>query len=731
MARNKTRPERAGSQRYVLAQYKSLRRELGRSQRGRLEREGFRYVHLLASESAALEATIERQPLWSDRREECGPFDCIGDVHGCYDELVELLQLLEYRDSDGVWSHKEGRRAIFVGDLVDRGPRSLDCLRLVARMVEKGNAFCVPGNHDVKLMRALNRARVRVSHGLERTLAEFDALPADQREAEKGAAAEFINSLVGHLVLDRGKLVVAHAGMKQSMQGRGSAAVREFALYGETTGEVDSYGLPVRYNWAAEYRGDAIVVYGHTPVLEAEWLNKTICIDTGCVFGGSLTALRYPEMELTSVPAAAVYYEPIRPLGNVERRLSTQHEDDETLDIGDIYGKRVLTTRLIPSIIVSAGESAAALETMSRFAVNPKWLIYLPPTMSPRETSLRADFLEYPTEAFQYYRAGGVPSVLCEEKHMGSQAVLIVCRDETVARRRFGIDGAGAGIIYTRTGRRFFEDRELEVALIDRVRHAAESADWWKRFATDWFALDAELMPWSAKAQALLRHQYAAVGRSASEALADLCAVTDQAEAAGRSLDGLAARARERRACVDAFIAAYRRYCWHVGGLEDLRLAPFHLLAAECGTFVDKDHGWHLATLAELANSAGAAPVLMATQSLRVDLADPKSEALATDWWLELTTQGGEGMVVKPFNFIARGRRGILQPSIKCRGREYLRIIYGAEYTRPEQLERLRSRGLGHKRSLAAREFALGIEALERFAKREPCAACTSACSAF
>ena len=115
-------------------------------------------------------------------------------------------------------------------------------------------------------------------------------------------------------MLDDGKLVVAHAGMKEAWQGRASSRVREFALYGETTGETDDYGLPVRHDWAAEYRGRALVVYGHTPVPEATWVNGTICIDTGCVFGGRLTALRYPEREVVEVPALRTWYEPERPL---------------------------------------------------------------------------------------------------------------------------------------------------------------------------------------------------------------------------------------------------------------------------------------------------------------------------------------------------------------------------------------------------------------------------------
>ena len=280
--------------------------DLRRSLRG-LEREGFRHVFNLSSPEEIDAAEITRQPLWNNLKHEHGPFDIIGDIHGCYDELVQLLEKLAYaKNANGIYHHPEGRRAIFVGDLVDRGPKIPQVVRLVKEMVEAGNAFCVPGNHDVKFMRAISGKKVQITHGLEDSLRQFQSYDESYHGFSR-IAAEFIDKLVSHYVLDDSNLVVAHAGMKEEMQGRGSGKVREFALYGETTGETDDFGLPVRYNWAADYRGRAMVVYGHTPVAEPEWLNRTINIDTGCVFGGKLTALRYPEKELVSVPSLQTF----------------------------------------------------------------------------------------------------------------------------------------------------------------------------------------------------------------------------------------------------------------------------------------------------------------------------------------------------------------------------------------------------------------------------------------
>ncbi len=717
--RNRQRPDRQFGAHVIHRQRRDLKASLHT-----LEREGFRHIHVLRSEEEIAKAMLVRDRLWNNKRDEKGPFDIIGDVHGCYDELVALLLRLGYTvDPDGHdVTPPENRRAVFLGDLVDRGPKTPQVLKLVMGMVAAGSAFCIPGNHDVKLMKALRGRNVNITHGLEQSLVQLEVETPEFREQ----VAAFIDGLISHYVFDDGNLVVAHAGMKESMAGRAAGAVREFALFGDTTGETDEFGLPVRYNWAQDYRGTATVVYGHTPIPEPEWLNRTINIDTGCVFGGALTALRYPERELVNVPALQMYAEPKRqflPEAQQAPRLNAQQQLDDMLDITDVMtldgiGKRLIDTRLQRGIQIRAENAAAALEVMSRFAVNPKWLVYLPPTMSPVATSTLPDLLEHPSQAFEYYRTEGVPRVICEEKHMGSRAVVVLCKDETAAQARFGITDEGIGVIYTRTGRRFFADPALEVVFLARLRDAATTAKLWDDLNTDWLVLDCELMPWSAKAQELLQTQYAAVGTVASHALthaADLLRATQTRlpEAAA-----VLERYQMRSAKVTDYIAAYRRYCWEVMSLDDLRLAPFHVLASEGSVHVDKPHTWHM----EQANKlrTGGDPLLQATQCQIVDVTDDSSIQEGTTWWLNMTEKGGEGMVVKPLDFIVRGKRGILQPALKVRGREYLRIIYGPEYDIPDQMAQLRSRGLGAKRALAYREFALGIEALERFVRREP-----------
>ncbi len=729
--RNRDRPDRDFGPHVVRNQRSQLRRSL----RG-LQREGFRHVFVLDSVEQVESASIERQPLWNDRREEHGPFDIIGDVHGCCDELEQLLDRLGYVASrldsaDPFWGdrsfvHPEGRKAVFLGDLVDRGPRILDSVRLVRNMHVQGSALCVPGNHDVKLVRKLRGKDVQITHGLAASLTEIDALPLDVSERSSRELADFLDSLVSHYVLDDGKLVVAHAGMKAEMQGRGSGKVRDFALYGETTGETDEFGLPLRFDWASEYRGAAMVVYGHTPVPQPEWLNRTVNIDTGCVFGGKLTALRYPEKEFVSVPATRTYCEPARAFLPPEDRapgLSAQQVHDDVLDAEDVLGKRIIATRLRGNVTIREENATAALEVMSRFAADPRWLIYLPPTMSPCATSQAAGLLEHPGEAFDYFRNEGVPRVVCEEKHMGSRAVVIVCQNEQAARQRFGVTTGEFGIVTTRTGRRFFNDPDLERRFLDRVSASLTATDLWTRLDTTWACLDCELMPWSAKAQELLRTQYAAVGAAGSAALPR--AVTSLETAAsrlageeGEKLAAVKSRFHQRGENVERFVSAYRQYCWPVASLSDLKLAPFHLLATEGYVHTDKDHSWHMDILAEVCRADSE--LLLATGHLIVDVTDSASQQQGIAWWQELTGKGGEGMVVKPLDFLHKSRRGLSQPAVKCRGPEYLRIIYGPDYTSAENLSRLRNRGLGRKRSLALAEFALGIEALERFVRGEP-----------
>ncbi|MEU6330754.1 polynucleotide kinase-phosphatase [Streptomyces sp. NPDC047049] len=772
-ARNAARADRAGLPRRVIQRHQ---RELRRSLR-HLEREGFRKVHVLRGPEEVESAEVVTERRFNDLRHLTGPFDIIGDIHGCRSELETLLGRLGYalaRDGHGRAVdavHPEGRTAVFVGDLVDRGPDSPGVLRLVMGMVGAGHALCVPGNHENKLGRYLKGRKVQPTHGLAETIEQLEK----EDSAFRAEVGEFIRGLVSHYVLDGGGLVVCHAGLPEKYHGRTSGRVRSFALYGDTTGETDEFGLPVRYPWAEDYRGRAAVVYGHTPTPRANWLNNTLCLDTGCVFGGAMTALRWPERELVDVPAERVWYEPAKPLA----AEAPGGADGRPLDLNDVAGRRIVETRYMGRLAVREENAAAALEVMSRFAIDPRLLPYLPPTMAPCATSAEDGYLEHPAEAFAGYRADGVREVVCEEKHMGSRAVVLVCRDETVAEAfphgPEGSHGTPAGVpkgvpgaLYTRTGRPFFDDPETAGRILRRIRDCVEEAGLWAELETDWLLLDAELMPWSLKATGLLRKQFAAVGAASGAAFPGVLGALEAAAARGVEVSALLARQRDRALDAAAFTQAYRRYCWRVGaepaqaagqasvqasasvsdaseaphpgrpGVPDgIRLAPFQILAVRGRSLAALPHTDQLALIDRIiaaeavvtAREDGAAAdgdpqrpgLLAATRRIIVDTEDESSVAAGTAWWLRLTADGGEGMVVKPVQALIRQGDGrLVQPGVKCRGREYLRIIYGPEYTRPDNLARLRIRHLGHKRSLALREYALGLEALDRLADGEP-----------
>ncbi|RFS19206.1 polynucleotide kinase-phosphatase [Chitinophaga silvatica] len=720
--RNEQRKDRRLGGHVVPNQISQLKKGL----RG-LREEGFRQIFEWQSpEDISAVETITRNPLYNNKKDEHGPFDIIGDVHGCYDELCTLLTTLGYEidkenatliaaplglGSDG---NTRYRKPVLVGDLVDRGPASPQVLSLVMNMVSNGQALCVPGNHDAKLLRYLNGKNVKLRHGLEKTVEQLADATPEYLESVK----RFIDGLVSHYILDNGKLVVAHAGLKESMQGRASGAVKEFCLFGETTGEIDEFGLPVRYNWAIEYSGKAAVVYGHTPVPTAQWLNNTIDIDTGCVFGGALTALRYPERTLYSVPAKEQYAVPARPIGyNHASAVSANQQVEQVIDVGALLGRQILTTRFSHSITIREENSIAALEAMSRFAIDPRWLIYLPPTMSPTESSNEPGYLEHPVEGLRYFREAGIKEVICEEKHMGSRAVVIVCKDAEAATKSFGVVNQGIGVVYTRTGRSFFTDKKMEEAFIERVNVALIKTGFYEKFNTDWVCLDAELMPWSAKAQSLLEQQYAAVGAAATQAMPEVIASLEMAVNNNVPAEALLEKYRRRAQQTKDYVKAYQQYCWPVNSLDDYKLAPFHILATEGKTYIDKPHEWHMKEIAEIC--AGDEQLLHLTPYRLVKVGDVESEQQAISMWLDLTEKGGEGMVMKPANYLTTDEKGLIQPAIKIRGKEYLRIIYGPEYDAEENLERLRQRKLSGKRSLALREFALGLESLERFVAKE------------
>lgn len=352
---------------------------------------------------------------------------------------------------------------------------------------------------------------------------------------------------------------------------------------------------------------------------------------------------------------------------------------------------------------VPAGGVAAALEVLDRFSVERSALCYLPPTMSPVETSRLGGFLEHPLEAFEHYRREGVEVVVCEEKHMGSRGALLLCRDVSVASR-FGLSARGA--LWTRRGRVFF-DSPLATGLFERAWAALEAAG----LEVDWALLDVEVLPWNLRPG--LVEEFAAVSTAGLASVAAELSVLERATARGLDVEVFSTPRRDLVSALESFRAAYLPFCWSTSGLSGVRLAPFQLLATSDGV-VDLREVDHVVQLRLFERMALADPDLFAPTGFRVlSPGDLTAREEVISWWSDLTAGGGEGIVVKPLTGPVRPE-GLVQPGVKVRGREYLRLVYGPEYLEPERLARLRRRSLKHKRSLALREWALGQVGLER-----------------
>jgi protein phosphatase len=674
---------------------------------------GIRNAVWLSSPEEIDQASLVRRKSFNDLRDASGPFDVIGDIHGMTDELEALLSKLgwslswngEGEQRIAALSHPEGRKLVFIGDAVDRGPRSLDALRIMRSAIETGVGYAVASNHDARISRWLRGQSVSVGGGIETTQAEFEGLS----EAFRVSMGEFIDALPAHYVFDGGNLVVAHAGIEEPMILGASKAMREFAVYGPKT-PPNAEGKSERVDWAKDYRGKASIVYGHVACDEAVWFKNTICIDTAAVYGGELTALRWPEKELVSVSSSRAYAELDKPL--FSRKES---RDFLALSHADVTGKKYIETSLARRITVEAGQMAAAMEALSRFTIDPRMLVYLPPTMSPVESSTRTGFLEHPDQAFEYYRAAGLDKVVVETKHMGSRAHILVCRDASVARHRFHTDDDQVGHIWTRNGNPFFKDRERRM-MLERISSAAVPL--FNELETDWLLLDAEIMPWNTKAATLIRDQYAPTGQAAM--IGSTLAWDAFRRYSNRGLDPVreqSHRFKLRQRNADRFDKVWRGYSWETPTLDEVRIAPFHVLASEGRVYAHELHSTHMAWIGKL---IGRDPVFTATDFAEVSLSSPEALAAVVDKWMDDTARGAEGIVVKPPSFTVMGGREMVQPALKVRGVDYLRIIYGVDYDLLENLERLRDRATRSKRARAIKEHALGVEALDRLVRKEP-----------
>ncbi|MGG1400333.1 polynucleotide kinase-phosphatase [Bacillus salipaludis] len=675
-----------------------------------IKKEGFQRFYILNEEEIqALEVLRLENPLVIDVG---NGIDLIGDIHGCYGEFMDLLRKLGYIENhEGYYVHPDGRKILSLGDIMSRGPRSIDTLQFFQKHVEAGLAYMIDSNHGWKIARWLDGRQVTLAHGDEKVEAEFEnyekRFGKEATDAFKKQLKEMLLEAKSHYIIQRNGVNVAvavHAGIKDYYIGKQSPRISDFCRYGDTDG-LDENGKPLRKDWTLFHKSSELILWGHDPKPQPLQINNTLNIDQGVVFGGRLTAFRYPEKDLVSVKAKQDYANvPDNPLKEWEsKRLAPPN-------IRKFIDGFAVSTEQNRHIAIAADGVKSALDDLSHFTVPIEEIPYIPPTMSPTPKPSRLEeYLEHPLEAFEYYQANGIDKMVVEKKHMGSRGILFLFKNKQVAKEYVGKETLGT--IYTRTGRPFFQT-DLGERIMEMLNR--DLSGYFEKHNTDFVLLDAEILPWNLKAKELILNQYAHVGEMALLDRKKIKQMLEKAIENGKGVTEWLQETKVELVEAEIFNEVYQNYCWETEGIEGIQIAPFHTLAHSNQSFFDHPHVWHMEKNREFSRLSS----LFIETKYRV-VSDEASMEAAIKWWEEMTENGHEGFVVKPENFVARHKGKLLQPAIKVRGRKYLHIIYGIDYLKPENLVRLKQRNAGKKQRNALKEFCLGLEAVQRFVQRE------------
>lgn len=677
-----------------------------------IKKEAFRSTYILGEDELEI-LNVNRfdNPLLIDVG---NGIDFIGDIHGCFDEFLEILAKLGYQQNDEEYFvHPEGRKILSLGDVLSRGPRSLETLQFFQKHVSAGLAYMIDSNHGWKIARWLDGKNVKLAHGDENVAAEFEDFENKFGSEETSLLKEQIKGLLleakSHYIIQKNGAQVAvavHAGIKDHYIGKQSQRISDFCRYGDTDG-MDENGKPIRKDWTISHKTNELILWGHDPKPQPLLINNTLNIDQGVVFGGSLTAYRFPERQVVSVKAKKDYANvPDNPLQGWEQKRLAPPNVMKFLE-----GYSVLTEQYGEVRIYEDGV-LPALDDLSHYALPIEEMVYLPPTMSPTpKPSQLEGYLEHPIEAFEYYQSKGIETMVVEKKHMGSRGILLLFKNKEAAKEYIGRETLG--IIFTRTGRAFFQ-KKLEEQIVSQLNKDLMNHGYFEKYNSDFVLLDAEILPWNLKAKELIINQYAHVGEMA---LLDRNKLKDSLQNAyddGKDVLGWLQENEVEIQNANIFNEVYQKYIWDTEGIEGIQIAPFHTLAHSTETFFHQPHTWHMEKNKEF---SGISRLFVETE-YRV-VSDEASMKAAIEWWSEMTEEGHEGFVVKPESYVARHKGKLLQPAIKVRGRKYLNIIYGMDYLQPDNLTRLKQRNAGKKQRNALKEFALGIEAVNRFVNRE------------
>ncbi|MFA9557741.1 polynucleotide kinase-phosphatase [Evansella sp. AB-rgal1] len=640
--------------------------------------------------------------------------DIVGDIHGCYDEMIHIIEKLGYeQNKEGDYVHPAGRKFLSLGDVMSRGPKSLETLQFFLRHVTKGHAYMIDSNHGWKIARWLDGRKVTLNHGDELVEEEMNQFLEQHGEDKtmklKREVKQLLLNAPSHYILTKNgvpTLVCTHAGIKDEFIGKQSYDVSDFCRYGDTDG-LDDAGKPIRNDWTPHHKTSTLIVWGHDPKPKPLLINNTINIDQGVVFGGELTAFRYPEKEFISVKAEKDYSNSAsNPLKELEKKRLDPPNISKFINgysvVTDDYGEiKIAKEYAIPSI-----------DAVSHFTVPMEEIMYIPPTMSPTpHPSVLEDYLEHPKEVIEYYRSKGIERMVAEKKHMGSRGILLLFKNKESGLKFVGRETLG--VIYTRAGRKFFQD-ELANEILQRLHEGLMNNKYFDRYKTDYVLLDAEIMPWNLKAKELISSQYAHVSENAILDRSFLKKKLEKALPRHKDLETWLAEYDSKLENAIIFKEVFQKYCWDVEDINHIQIAPFHVLAHSNETFFHKPHTWHMEMNREFANMVD---MFVETEFMLID--DARSETDVIEWWEDITSDGHEGIVIKPETFITKSKGKLIQPAIKVRGRKYLNIIYGMDYLLPENINRLKKRNVSKKQKLALKEFALGVEGVRRFVNGE------------
>lgn len=645
--------------------------------------------------------------------------DVLGDGHGLLESRLQLFEKLGYvRSEDGLYRHPNNRKFVYLNDEASRGSLpvesekygkypSIAMMVSMKRHVEEGLAYAVDSNHNFKIWQWLKGKQVQMQNGNETVVEEFEAFEQEYGEEKTSALKEelglFLQSLPSHLIVeDRGvqRAVIVHGGIKDEYIGKDTLPIRDYCRFGDRK----------KREWKKEHRNKMLIVWGHEVHLASFEDNNTLNIDSGGYCGHFLTALRYPEMELVQekVMKSFVPDEENPILQQQKKRFNPPSYTKflEDFEVTTAHGK----------VFASKKYTKEALEFASTRMDRMEHAFYIPPTMSPTPTTSElADFLEHPKEAFEYYREKGVSHVVCQKKHMGSRAYITLYKTEEVAKEYTNIKTLGK--ILSRNSAPFFK-KDVEEKVVKQLHEDLQP--YFEKNQTDFILLDCEIMPWNLKSAGLIRAQYGLTSNVAIhtrelhiQRLQEFqenrnVLVTEELQDAEKKLDN-----------AKRFHKAFTYYCWDsdVHKLEGIQIAPFHVLAFSKGANFNKTNEWHMKQAQELSTLSS---LIVPTEYKLIDLDKEEEVEEATNWWLEMTKQGHEGMVMKPLDFLSYDENEeLIQPAIKIRGREYLRIIYGMDYLEEENLGFHKTRSASKKMKNAIQEFTLSLESMTRFLQKD------------